>query len=78
VWGNAASFDLKILEKAYKLMQIEVPWKYYNEMCYRTLKNLYPEIKIMCNPHKHEALQDAIYQAEHAVRILNTLKFGRI
>lgn len=74
VWGNAASFDLKILEAAYEACALPVPWKYYNEMCFRTLKNL---------PHrvpaptffgtKHNALADAKHQALWAEEILHKI-----
>ena len=66
VWGNAASFDISILEHAYKAYFFyDIPWKYWNVMCFRTLKNLYgkevPEPKF--NGNKHEALADAAHQA---------------
>ena len=40
VWGNGASFDNVILSNAYKLTGIKQPWKFYNDRCYRTIKNL--------------------------------------
>ena len=70
VWGNAASFDLKILEKAYEICGLEVPWSYKNEMCYRTLKNLYPQVPYKKPRTSHDALEDAIAQANHADEIL--------
>lgn len=73
VWGNAASFDLKILEAAYIACGIPVPWKYYNEMCFRTLKNL----NIVPEPEfigvKHYALADADHQAHWAEQILDKI-----
>ena len=69
VWGNAASFDLKILERAYEICGLELPWDYRNEMCYRTLKNLYPQIPYRKPRTGHEALEDAIAQATHADEI---------
>lgn len=74
VWGNAASFDIKILEAAYKICDIQVPWKYYNELCYRTLKNLFHCVSIEeRKTPTHNALHDAMYQAQHADAILNFL-----
>lgn len=74
VWGNAASFDIKMLEYAYKHLGIPVPWKYYNEMCFRTLKNL---MKCVPAPEfiglKHSALADAIHQSHHAELMLSVL-----
>jgi len=75
VWGNAASFDLKILEAAYKILDIKVPWKYRNEMCYRTLKNLFPQVPTeKFDGIKHNALHDAIYQGYHAEKILDYMR----
>jgi len=74
VWGNAASFDLKILEHVYKVFNIPVPWKYTNEMCYRTLKNLFPAIPQPKPKFAHNALSDAATQAEHAALLLSLLE----
>lgn len=74
VWGNAASFDLKSLEAAYEACNLPVPWRYYNEMCFRTLKNLTdvpePEFKGV----KHNALADAMHQARWAEEILHAIE----
>lgn len=74
VWGNAASFDLKILEAAYEICGIPLPWSYRSEMCYRTLKHLYPNIPYKKPARAHIALEDAIAQANHADEILRYKK----
>ena len=66
MWGNSARFDLGILEYAYDSCLIPVPWDHRNERCYRTLKALHPEIKIMRSGTHHNALDDATSQAHHA------------
>lgn len=73
VWGNGADFDNAILSNAYRSCHMRQPWKYINSRCYRTLKNLYPDVL----PEKrtgvyHNALDDARYQARHAAKILAT------
>lgn len=74
MWGNAASFDLKLLEAAYYICQLQVPWKFYNERCFRTLKNLFPYVKPVDSVGpKHNALADASNQAKHAEAILSYL-----
>lgn len=73
VWGNGADFDLPILGAYYKKVGMTIPWKPFNGRCYRTLKNLYPWIKAPeKNMMKHNALQDAKYQAYHARELLGT------
>lgn len=72
IWGNGADFDLPILQAAYVACDIAVPWKPFNGRCYRTLKNLYKDIKMakMGVLDKHNALSDAVAQAAHASAIL--------
>lgn len=71
VWGNGAKFDLGILEAAYVACRMEYPIDYRNERCYRTLKNLYTNIKEgPFKGNKHDPLADALNQAEHASMIL--------
>lgn len=73
VWGNGASFDVPILEAAYARFNRPAPWKYYNSMCYRTLKNLFKEVTAPVQLDKHNALADARFQAAHAEKILRWL-----
>lgn len=72
VWGNAASFDLKILEHAYHACGLSVPWYFRNERCYRTLESLYGNRvpKRDFKGVRHNALADAVYQAERACDLL--------
>lgn len=73
MWGNGASFDIPILEAAYDGLKVSYPWKYYNARCYRTLKNLFPEVTAPVQLDKHNALADARFQAAHAEKILKWL-----
>jgi hypothetical protein len=72
LWGNAASFDLKLLEAAYEAAGVKVPWDFRSERCYRTLKNIFPQVT--SGPFdglKHNALADAKFQARHAENIFD-------
>lgn len=77
VWGNGSDFDIAQLFYFFKFYEIEVPWKYSNVRCFRTLKNLYPneyevaKQDIAMNGLAHDALADATWQAKVASRILN-------
>lgn len=71
IWGNGADFDLPILEAAYTAVKMVKPWQPYNGRCYRTLKNLYRDVKMNTfSGMKHNALTDAVNQAAHAREIL--------
>ena len=73
VWGNGASFDNVLLTCAYEAAKLRVPWKYTNDRCYRTLRNLRPEVKMQRSGELHNALEDARSQALHLIEILRTL-----
>ncbi len=68
VWGNGADFDNVILANMIKRSGAKVPWLYYNNRCFRTLKNLLP-IQIPFKGEKHNALNDAVYQAEYTMAV---------
>lgn len=71
-YGNGAAFDLTLLNTAYRNAGIATPWSFARERCFRTIRNLYPQVEY--NPDDkgegaHNALTDAIFQARHLVRI---------
>lgn len=65
VWGNGASFDNALLASYYKEMNMQLPWKFWNDKCYRTVKSMYPKIEMVRSGTHHNALDDAISQAKH-------------
>lgn len=69
IWGNGASFDNVVLRQAYKRLSIEAPWEWRDDRCYRTLKNMRPDVPFEPFGTAHNALDDAIAQARHAERI---------
>lgn len=75
VWGNGAGFDNVILADAYRSVGLPQPWRYWNDMCYRTLKNLYKSVvKPKTTGVAHVALDDAMTQALHLQGIYAQLK----
>lgn len=70
IWGNGVSFDNVVLSHAYSKTAIIRPWKYSADRCYRTMKSLYPDIKIERLGEHHNALDDAKSQANHLISIL--------
>lgn len=72
VWGNASTFDVVLMEEAYRKSFIPLPWAFWTHRCYRTLKNLFPGVaKPEFTGIKHHALDDAKFQALHLINILN-------
>ena len=70
VWGNGVDFDNMILGNAYEKANQEKPWSYGKNRCYRTVKNLFKNVKMERSGTHHNALDDAKSQAEHLIRIM--------
>lgn len=71
-WGNSAAFDMSIIGGAYKRAGLQQPWYWTNERDFRTVRNLHPKVEY--NPDDkgegaHNALADAVFQAEHLFKI---------
>ena len=71
LWGNGSDFDNVILTSAYKACNLPQPWMFYNNRCYRTVKQIGIKqgILIPSNGIKHNALDDACNQALHLIEI---------
>lgn len=75
VWGNGANFDNAILTDAFRSCGLPQPWRYWGDMCYRTMKNLHPQIlRPAFEGVKHDALADATNQAWHLQEIYQYLR----
>ena len=71
IWGNGAVFDNTILGNAYFITGREPPWKCWDDRCYRTAKAMFnwiPEDKR--EGTYHNALDDAMHQTKHLIKIL--------
>lgn len=74
VWGNGGDFDNAIMASCYAAAGLEVPWAFWHNRCYRTLKNLMKGMPAAKRQGTyHNALDDAKTQAEHAVLLLQQL-----
>lgn len=73
IWGNGATFDNVILREAYKATGQTPPWKFYNDLCYRTMKSMIQIPQSTRVGVHHNALDDAIHQAKHLIAIMQAL-----
>ena len=78
MWGNGAAFDNVMLAAAYHAAFKPAPWKFWNDRCYRTMKNLHPHVAMAREGEHHHALDDARYQARHLMAILNLSSIGGV
>lgn len=69
VWGNSPSFDCLKVERAMGRLGIATPWRYYNERCFRTVRERAPSVELDERQGLHNALEDAKYQASHLLKI---------
>lgn len=70
LWGNGSDFDNALLSVAYDAASVKPDWSFWNNRCYRTLKNLAPDLKLEREGTYHNAYDDAVSQAKHLQRIL--------
>jgi hypothetical protein len=76
-WGNGAAFDLTLLNGAYMRAGIKTPWSPFRERCFRTVRNMYPQVEYNTDDKgdsAHTAVDDAIFQARHLFKIKNRNK----
>lgn len=70
IWGNGSDFDNILVGSLYEMWGMKKPWSYSNNRCYRTLKNIAIPHGSHALPKRktvhHNALDDAVYQAELA------------
>lgn len=76
-WGNGATFDNVILKSAYNACSLSLPWKYWDDKCYRTVKGLAPSVKLERQGTFHNALDDAISQALHLRKLFFALRIPK-
>lgn len=74
VWANSPSFDCEMLEHAYDVVGLEVPWEFYEERDFRTLKELPVTVNVEREGVEHDALDDAKHQARVASETLRRLE----
>ena len=70
VWGNGSTFDISMLEDAYRQYNIDIPWKFWNVRDCRTVLDMYESTrggfnKTVNRQGAHNALDDARFQAQY-------------
>lgn len=79
VWSNGASFDIPMLDHAYKQCSLESPWEHHNTSCVRTYRRL-PGAERVPRPAPgvaHNALDDAVAQAKY-IQAIHAEVFGHV
>jgi len=71
-WGNGAGFDNVIMENAYFAIGNIRPWNWWDDRCYRTIKNIIVLPEDEREGVYHNALDDAIHQTKHLLKIMRS------
>ena len=71
IWGNGATFDNSIVQRMFEAKGYPVPWNTFGDRCYRTAINMLGRPPLVRNGTHHNALDDAIYQAQCLMHVLN-------
>ncbi|MBD8677953.1 3'-5' exonuclease [Sphingomonas sp. CFBP 13720] len=75
IYGNGSDFDNAILATAARAVDLDLAWSFWENRCYRTIKARSPGVNIYRQGTHHNALDDAISQAEHLGRIERATAF---
>ena len=71
-WANGTTFDMVILENAFKQLGLPIPWQFWNVRDARTVYSLYPDLP---KPRaSHHALEDCRRQIDLLQQTLKHLK----
>lgn len=70
VWGNGPRFDCGLLAETYARVGLAPPWPHWGERCFRTVRDLRPDLPVERVGVHHNAHADALTQAVHMLKIL--------
>jgi hypothetical protein len=76
IWAQGPTYDMNILEHAYKSYHMPLPWKFYSVRDSRTLFSLVPSLSTY--PASHHALEDTRRQIDLLWDTLEYLKIKEI
>jgi exodeoxyribonuclease VIII len=71
-WSNGA-VDHAWLNSMFEYTGFKNPIKFWSQRDYRTLKAMYPQVKMDATGTAHDALDDAMNQAKHLCAIMDTI-----
>ena len=69
-WACGPDFDLVIMEANYAAAGKKHPWKYSEARCFRTFKAMFKADTVRQGVY-HNALDDAIFQTQYMIDVLN-------
>lgn len=73
LWASARK-DYEWMDNAYEKLGFRKPYTYRGEMCFRTLRKLFPSVEHVWEGTAHNAVDDATNQALHLCKIMRHLE----
>lgn len=71
MWGNGVDYDNVVLRDVFETYNMTAPWKYGNNRCYRTVKNMFGDrAPLEREGAHHNGLDDAKTQARHLIAMM--------
>ena len=71
IWSKGAIADIRWANNILDKLGLQKPWKFWEEMCFRTYLKYSPKVDFQPVGEAHNALDDAINQAKHWIEINN-------
>jgi len=85
IWGNGATFDVSMLENAYRMLELPIPWMFWDVRDVRTIVQLAAALPTSRRVEKcdvpfigvpHRADDDAVHQASYVAKMYQALTRG--
>lgn len=71
IWSKGAIADIRWANNILDKLGLQKPWKFWEEMCFRTYLKYSPKVDFQPVGEAHNALDDATNQAKHWIEINN-------
>ena len=72
-WGNGPASDNVWIKEALRHAGLRCPWTHKEDRCYRTIREMRPYMEVEPYGTYHNPLDDAICQAKHLLKVLETM-----
>lgn len=71
IWSKGSIADIRWANNILDKLGLQKPWKFWEEMCFRTYLKYSPKVDFQPVGEAHNALDDATNQAKHWIEINN-------
>lgn len=73
VWACGPDFDFTILRSLFKANHMEMPWQFYVQRDFRTIRHSIDANFTLEKKNTHDAMADAVWQAEYLIGLNKAL-----